>query len=326
MALGLIVPQTRLRVVGQTSWQVGDVELQAGNGLTGSQSAKKLKLDAANFDALSPSGIFQPGVLAATTDVAILRQVSASQTSYLRLLECNLKTGATAADATNNLMVRVRGESSGTKDLELNGTGRHFAWSATDAVVLGQLASGGSNNPASIGRRARYKATGTLNVASLTFVTREAAQATNGLTFVGYIWDATGTTVLGQTVGFSGPVSNPDETLSTPHALLNPVTIPAGTEVMIGIVSTGATPVAYEFGAGYSGQLAAATTNKVEDWNGSAWVDVSGSKSPIGVLLGGTTPGIQMTGDLHVDLVNKGTGGTPGADLNIRFIFGVSAT
>lgn len=322
----LVAPQTRIRLQGQSTWQNGDVEIAAGVGLIGSQSAKLLSLSAANFDALAPSGLFLPGALAAATDAAVLRQVSASGVSFLRMVEANLKTGATAADATNNVAVRVRGGSSGQKDLALSDTSRHFSWSATDAVNLGSTA-GNSNNPASNGRRARYKALSTLTVASLTFATREDSTATNGMSFVGYIWSADGSTVLGQTVGFSGPVSTVNFTQTTSRAMVNPVTIPAGTEFMVGIITNGAgnAPQWVASNGAYTGQLTTPAAARVENYNGAVWSDVSGSFAPLSVMLGGTTPGIQMVGDLHLDLVANGTGGTPGADLNLRFIFGVSA-
>jgi hypothetical protein len=315
---------TPLRLGAADAYQSGDLTLQPGAALIGSRNGKSFQLDGDAVDALMPSGLYIPSV-AAISDLAVWANLRSSGAVRLRQLELNLTAAAAAADVTNYFGVRVRDTSGNSVTVGMTGTGRRFSTDLYGVDVKGSLAINGSGGLGqAYGYWQRFRPSSDMTVSALFFASNNAESLKDGrgAAKVYEVLDSTGATVLASSLPTTAQISNGgvSQTFGQAVSFQQAYTLKQNTDYWIGCRLLDATnawqPNArFEGGATVGGTSNQGANGKMITVAGQTFAQAVDSGSggtfamPFGLV--GTVGGLRLVGDVHVDIVSAGTGGTP---------------
>lgn len=344
MGTGIITAPTRLTVDGIT-YDSGSIELTSQSGTPWTRQAGApvlLKSPSSLNDPIMGTGLFLPGAVAAKSGAGQFWIPNADGTSFIRLLEANLKTAPAAASITDCMRVTIRGNASGSMSCDMNAVGAYFRQFGAQQIGA-QTTNGGSILKRGICTRLRPTANitaaavafagsyaGALNDTSKPKVIELMDAALNVIATTGPITGQLFSTIAGG--------------LGRPWYFLSPVALAQGTDYYVGYRFTGAlanNSNVVPYGSVVSGGVAAFTgsiatgvtapdlyvmsqfdpTPDPGSWQAGGVADPGGNTYKAQTFaLYGTTQSVTLTGEFAViDIATVGTGGTPGSDLNVHF-------
>lgn len=292
-------------------------------------------------DALSPPGLFIPGLLVAINPLATLRQINSTGRATLEMVEANLGTAPTGASAANNFAIQVAGTSSvnpGSLTLALDGSqGTHYVsdlrYGAANAYV--SCVNGGGS---------------LTGYAWFQFFTPTTAMVISGIAVANYVSDTQDgsgfdhefviTDSIGNIIATSGIVTG---SLGKEFHLDTPTQIQASLtqNVMYGIglrffqsprtdnpanlyalggQTVSVAPTGTRINSPTVGGNVAwtATTLGAEFTQYATWANPRASNSPIWQLYGASAA-VSIGGDMTVAIIQNGTGGTTAPqNVNLR--------
>lgn len=333
----------------------GALDLALGVGLTITRDGRTTIVDGTDPKQAPPSSLFVPGTLA-VRDVAKFLTTRSAPSILLRYMDVNLYTPAAAATDVDCMALRVAGTGSGAQEVKLNSTATWFGTNGYESSLISKATNGFNYVEYGYGGVSFFQTTADVTVSAIAFDAVEnqpngTNATTGGKAKVIEILSDDLQTVLGTTGEFLDPLAMYTVAASGtgfPKPLQRSVVIKQGTRFAVGLRRVGLdgnqqgkinyasnnslesviynAPVSY--GPAVNGNKALKLTQAAAG-AGGGWNDPANyTANPADTTAHPALPtfyggggGVRLTGDTIISVVKYGTGGTPGADMNLRLVF-----